>query len=171
MKDSARDEKPLQDFIDRHPFSSLAYLERIFGERTIGILFGDEKEEVREMSVGGSGPRLAHRKESSAVLLSLFRLEIAREFALQVMGPEAVCAGLSPGFEADGEFLWQGKWWRMWVDVGGCAPEALKFIVVPPRDYGDDVRDVILTSHRKRMDHIAKQVEIIWGGGQRVHIW
>ncbi len=171
MKDSARDEKPLQDFIDRHPFSSLTYLERIFGERTISILFGEEKGELREMSVGGSGSNLAHRKESNAVLLGFRRLEIAREFALQVMGSEAICAGLSPGFEADGEFLWQGKWWRMWVDVGGCAPEALKFIVDPPREYGDDVRDVILTSHRKRMDHIAKQVEINWGGGQRVHIW
>ena len=106
MKDSARDEKPLQDFIDRHPFSSLTYLERIFGERTISILFGEEKDELREMSVGGSGSNLAHRKESNAVLLGFRRLEIAREFALQVMGPEAVCAGLSPGFEADGEFLW-----------------------------------------------------------------
>jgi len=98
VKDSARDEKPLQDFIDRHPFSSLTYLERIFGERTISILFGEEKGELREMAVGGPGSHLAHRKESNAVLLSLRRLEIAREFAQQGMGPEDGCAGLSPGF-------------------------------------------------------------------------
>ncbi|MDF1500769.1 MAG: replication-relaxation family protein [Anaerolineales bacterium] len=171
MKDRAGDGKPLIDFLDRHPFCSRAYLEKVFGERTLEILFREEKGELSQVSVAGSGPRLAYSKESNAVLLDLRRLEIAREFALQVMGPEAVFAGLSPGFEADGEFLWQGKWWRLWVDIGGCAPEALKFIVAPPRDHGDGIRDVILTTRRGRMDHLAIQVEMKWGGGQRVHIW
>lgn len=171
MKDIASDVKPLLDFLDRHPFSSLQYLERIYGKRTLAILLGEEKKEVHEVPVGRSARHLANRKESKAVLLDLRRLEIARKFALQVMGLDAVFLGLSPGFEADGEFLWQGKWWRIWVDVGGCAPEALKFIVDPPRDHGDDVRDVILTSHNKRMGYLARQVEMAWGGGQRVHIW
>ncbi|NIS79758.1 MAG: hypothetical protein GTO14_06025, partial [Anaerolineales bacterium] len=119
MKDMANDGKPLLDFLNRHPFSSLSYLERIFGERILGVLLREEKDELREVLVSGSGIHLAHRKESQAVLLELRRLEIARAFALQVMGLEAVFAGLSPGFEADGEFLWQGKWWRLWVDIGG----------------------------------------------------
>jgi hypothetical protein len=171
VKQTTGSAKPLTGFLDRHPFCSRAYLQKVFGERTLEILFGEEKVELRQASVAGSGPCLACCKESNSVLLDLHRLEVAREFALQVMGPEAVFAGLSPGFEADGEFLWQGQWWRLWVDIGGCAPEALKFIVDPPQNHGDGVRDVILTAQQGRIDHLAKQVEMKWGGGRRVHIW
>ncbi len=72
------------------------------------------------------------------------------------------------GLEADGEFCWQDgagtQWWRIWVDIGGCAPEALPFIVRPPKAYGKQVRDVVPTSDLHRLDLLAAQIEHNWSG-------
>jgi hypothetical protein len=48
--------------------------------------------------------------------------------------------------------------------------EALGFIRNPPREYGKDVRDVILTTQRERMETLAAQIGIHWGGGRDVFI-
>jgi len=164
-------EDTLVDFLRRMPYSSRGFLDRVFGEMVVGRLLHEEGGRLRSYEVKGSGVCYADRKEPACVLLDLCRLEVARNFALEVMGEDAIRAGLSPGFEADGEFLWDNRWWRLWVDLGGCAPEALGFIREPPKEYGGGVRDIILTCDQDRLDSLVNQVELSWGGGRKIHVW
>ncbi len=161
----------LVSFLRRHPFSSRAFLGRVFGERTAEVLLRREAAGLRRVEVPGVGACYADKREPEATLLGLQRFEMVRRFALDVMGPDGVRAGLSPGFHADGDFFWQDRWWRLWVDPGGCAPEGLPFVHRPPQAFGDGVRDVVLTANPDRLELVVSQVEFSWGGGGEVHIW
>lgn len=166
---------PLVSFLRRHPFTSFHILEGVFGKNVMKTLLDRESKELRKVKIPGLDVFYAQKKEPDATLLGCHRREAARHFVLAGMGSEAVCSGISPGFEADGEFYWDNKdgvpWWRIWVEVGGCAPEALPFIVNPPEEYGDQVRDLVLVSDIERLDLLAAQIENRWGGRHEVSLW
>ena len=166
---------PLLSFLLRHPFASFAFLEGAFGEAVLRVLLRSEGGRLRKIEVPELGACYAHRQEPNASLLGCHRREIARRFALACLGPDAVRAGLSPGLEADGEFPGRLgpdiRWWRIWVDLGGCAPEALPFLARPPKAFGDRVRDFILSTDPRRVDLLAAQIERRWTGRRDVHVW
>ena len=161
----------LVKFLERHPFSSLHLLEEVFGNGTLQYLLEEADGQLMRIHMSDMGDLLAHKEEPKCSILGQRRYAVARRFALDVMGKEALLFGMSPGFEADGEFPWAKTWMRVWVDLGGCAVEALGFIRNPPREFGGDVRDVILTIQRERMETLAAQIGMNWGGGQEVFIW
>jgi len=165
----------LSGFLLRHPFSSRSLLESVFGEGILRVLLEHEAGQFREIDIPDLGPCYALKDEPKASLLGVQRRELARRFALTRIGCDAVRSGLSPGLEADGEFCRQDgagiQWWRIWVDIGGCAPEALPFIERAPKAYGEQVRDVVLTSDPQRLDLLAAQIEHNWNSKQDVHLW
>lgn len=169
------DDEPLVGFLLRHPFASRSLLEGVFGEGALRVLLKKEADHLREVELPDIGSCYAQKDEPNATLLGSHRREMARQFVLAHMGAEAVSTGLSPGFEADGEFYCENAqgvpWWRFWVDIGGCAPEALPFILNPPKAFGDQVRDVVLTSNLERLDLLAGQIKHNWGCKHRVRIW
>ncbi|MCX6071741.1 MAG: hypothetical protein NTU91_12945, partial [Chloroflexi bacterium] len=157
-------------FVRRHPFVSRATLSELYGADVVETLLQQCQDRLKEIEVKGRGPCFADEHEPLGTLMDLDRADAARKYALRAMGREAVLASVAPGFEADGELLWKEAWWRIWVDPGGCAPEALGFIQSPPKEFGDEVRDLILTRDAGRMEALARQVERAWGGGARVHV-
>lgn len=160
----------LRAFVRRHPFVSRDILEELYGREVARAMLEDEKSWLTAVEVKDRGPCYAEKRERMSTLMDLGRAEIARRYALRVMGREAVMASLAPGFEADGEFFWRERWWRMWVDPGGCAPEALRFVQSPPQKFSKEVQDLILTQDASRMDSLARQVELAWGGGEKVYV-
>jgi hypothetical protein len=171
---SSTEDKILVGFLLRHPFASQSLLEGVFGLGTFRVLLEKEASHLREVVLPGLGPCYIQKDEPNATLLGSYRRAMARQFALYHMGPEAVRAGLSPGFEADGEFYWENElgipWWRVWVDIGGCSPEALQFIVNPPKSFSDQVRDVVITSNFERLDLLAAQIGHNWCCQYKVRI-
>lgn len=156
--------------VRRHPFVSRRLLDEMFGRDLVSAMLAVCKGQLTMVNVKGRGICLAERSEPMSTLMNLDRAEMARWYALRVMGKEAVVASLAPGFEADGEFLWREGWWRVWVDLGGCAPEALGFVQSPPREFGEEVQDLIVTADANRMDSLARQVQLRWGGGKKVFV-
>ena len=157
-------------FVRRHPFVSRATLDELHGRTVAEAMLEESQGWLRAIDVKGRGVCYADRGEPLGTLMDLGRAELARKYALGVMGREAVVASVAPGFEADGEFFWKDHWWRIWVDVGGCAPEALRFVQSPPKEFGDEIRDLIVTPDAGRMDSLVRQVEMRWGGGTKVHV-
>jgi hypothetical protein len=160
----------LWDFVRRHPFISRNVLDELHGPDIVENMIVESEKWLKTFDVKGVGACFADRKEPNASLMDLGRAEVARRYALRVMGKQALLASVIPGFEADGELMWNDRWWRLWVDPGGCAPEALRFIQTPPKDFGDEVQDLIITEDASRMDSLARQVEFTWGGGKKVYV-
>ena len=157
-------------FVRRHPFIPERTLQDLYGDDVCRAMLRESERWLKKVEVKGIGRCYAEKREPMSTLMDLRRAEIARRYALQVMGRGAVFASIAPGFEADGEFFWKEQWWRIWVDPGGCAPEALRFIQSPPKEFGDDVHDIILTGDAGRMDSLARQVEMRWGGGKKIFV-
>jgi hypothetical protein len=164
----------LPDFLRRHPFVSQQVLESVFGERGLRIFMSQCQMSIRRVNLPGLGSCFAEEREPGATLIGNRRREIARRFAAQVFGAASLSGGISPGIEADLGFPWnRGRsalWWRVWVDLGGCAPEALRFIAEPPGRCGSGVRDLILTTDPQRLELLAPQIEGRWGGKQPIHL-
>jgi hypothetical protein len=160
----------LWELVRRHPFISRETLEALHGEDLIQAMVEESRRWLKVVEVKGLGACYADQEEPMASLMDVRRAELARRFGLRAMGKGALFASLAPGFEADGEFFWMDHWWRVWVDPGGCAPEALRFVQTPPREFGPEVRDLILTVDGSRLDSLASQVELRWGGGRKVHV-
>ena len=158
-------------FLDQYPFSTRSFMEKSLGKLTVDYVLDESGSEFQRVYTGDNGILYANKNEPKQTLLDIGRLEIAREFAFEVMGDVPVICGLSPGPEADGEFLWDDWWWRLWVDVGGCAPEALGFIRHPPDRHSADVRDIVLTTQAGHLKALAKQIERNWMGGKAVFVW
>lgn len=158
----------LVDFLLRNPYCSCSFLERAFGEEILSSMIEDAKFKLEKVEIKGSGICYAVKKEPSSTLVNLRRIEYAREYALRIMGKKAVYASISPGYKADGEFIYRDKWWRIWVDPGGCAPEALGLVRSPPDTFSPDVIDVVLTNDRERLDLLVHQIQANWIGAQEV---
>lgn len=156
------------DFLLRNPYCRHKFLERVFGPDVLSSMMEEAGSRVKTVEVKGSGICYAEKKEPASSLVDLRRLELAREHAERGMGPTAVYASISPGFEADGEYYFRNKWWRIWVDPGGCAPEALGFVRSPPSTYRNDVIDIVLTTDRGRLGSLVHQVQANWMGAQEV---
>ena len=164
------DRGELWAFVRRHPFIPERTLRDLYGERIYESMLQESNPWLKKVEVKGIGCCYAEKREPMNSLLDLRRAETARRYALSVMGRGAVFSSMAPGFEADGEFYWKAHWWRIWVDPGGCAPEALRFIQSPPKEFGNEVHDLILTKHAGRMESLARQVERTWGGGKKVYV-
>lgn len=160
----------LWDFVRRHPFISRGLLNELYSPEIAEALLDESDKWLKTIQVKRVGGCIADKKEPNALLMDLGRAEIARRYALRVMGKKALLSSVIPGFEADGELLWNDRWWRLWVDPGGCAPEALRFVQNPPKDFGNEVQDLIITEDVSRMDSLASQIEFTWGGGKKVYV-
>lgn len=160
----------LWELVRRHPFISRETLEALHGKDLVEAMLEESAPWLRVVEVKGLGACYADRAEPMSTLMDVRRTEAARRLALRVMGKGAGFAGVAPGFEADGEFFWRDRWWRVWVDPGGCAPEALRFVRTPPREFGPEVCDLVVTSDASRLESLAAQVELAWGGGRKVHV-
>ncbi len=157
----------LAETLRRHPFSSRPLLGSVFGEGRLDALLKKEMDQLCEIQVAELGPCYAERREPKASLLGLARHHLAREHALGLMGAEAWLRGASPGPGADGEFFWRDRWWRVWVDLGACALEALRFVAEPPRSFRGGVRDIILVTRADRLEQLARLVERSWSAQSR----
>jgi len=164
------DRGELWAFVRRHPFVSERTLCDLYGADVFRAMLAQSEPWLKRVHVKGVGTCYADAREPMSALMDRTRSELARRYALQVMGRGAALSSMAPGFEADGEFFWKEHWWRVWADPGGCAPEALRFIQTPPKDFGGDVSDIILTEDTARMDSLARQVERTWGGGKKVFV-
>jgi len=160
----------LWEFVRRHPFISRETLEALHGKDLVQAMLEESARWLKVVEVKGLGACYADRDEPMSTLMDVRRAEVARRFALRVMGKGAIFASVAPGFEADGEFFWRDHWCRVWVDPGGCAPEALRFVRMPPREFGPEVRDLVVTLDGSRLESLASQVELSWGGGRKVHV-
>lgn len=158
---------PLVLVLRRHPFVSRDLLVNLLGRRRLETLLAEERSRIQGVEVAGLGFCHAESNEPKATLLGLWRYHIARGYALGLMGPAAVLQGASPGIEADGEFCWRQRRWRVWVDTGVCAPEALRFVHEPPFSYRGGVRDLIVTLRADRLDQVARLVERTWSAKSR----
>lgn len=158
-------------FLDQYPFCSRLFIEKVLGKLTVDYVLEESGIKFQKVHMGDNGILYANKGEPKQTILDTGRLKIARSFALSVMGDVPVICGLSPGPDADGEFLWDEWWWRIWVDIGGCAPEALGFIRHPPDRHSEKVRDIVLTTQAGRMNALAKQIEMNWMGGRGVFVW
>lgn len=164
----------LTDFLRRHPFASQQVLESAFGERGLQILMSGGGRRIRRVDLPGLGPCFAEEREPDATLIGSHRREVARGFAAHVFGARPLAGGISPGVDADLEFPSNGDmggiWWRVWVDLGGCAPEALGFVADPPTHFDYGVRDIVLTTDIDRLKLIAHQIESRWRGEHPIHL-
>ena len=158
----------------RYPWADHAFLSSVLpalsrkdlSARDLAALAG-----VQPVNVPGAGWCFSLDGEPLETLACAWRWRVARSFALKTMGAGAVEAGISPGIWADGEFWWQDRWWRVWADLGSCAPEALPLAVRPPRQYGPGVRDVVVTTRAERLGLLAAQVAEHFRGPSRVTVW
>lgn len=165
----------LASFLLRHPFTSRRFLEAVFGEGVLRIHLEKEAGRLREVLLPDLGVCYALKEEPNATLLGTHRREQSRWFMLSHLGSHAIRSGISPGREADGEFCSLSRegsmWWRVWVDMGGCAPEAFPFITSPPRAHGKHVHDVVLAPDPHRLDLLAAQIELNWRGSRNVQLY
>ena len=148
----------LVSFLARNPYCSHAFLVRLYGERTFPLLVASAGRRLRIVTVKGPGRCYACLEEPLAELVRIGTLERTRHAVLDIMGPDAVLSGLSPGREADQEVPWQNRWWRIWVDPGGCDPEALACFARTVRR-GSQVSDVLLSAERERIAGLVAEVK------------
>lgn len=165
------DKSVLVPFLRRYPWADRPFLENIFGWRTVKVMLENAGDQVRRETLPEIGECFAASGEPDFSLLDLWRIRYVRNFALEVMGVDGIMDGFAPTPLADGEFFWEGLWYRLWADIGGVAPEALGFIRHPPRTYGPGVRDLILTIDPGRFESLAAQINMNWGGSEDVFIW
>ncbi len=159
--------RTLEGWCLRYPFSSQDLLDELMGRAAAEAALRSAGSRVRAVDVAGLGVCYASRAEPNATLMGVHRYAAARRCALAVMGAGAIRLGLSPGLEADGEFFWAGGWWRVWVDLGACAPEALRFIDSPPGAFGSGVRDWVLVAGEARLEQVTRLVERAWSASSQ----
>ena len=164
------DSAALVRFLRRYPWADRQFLARVFPQALPESDLAASSD-VQVVDVAGVGRCFAVPSEPPSSLACIWRWRLARAFALETMGREAVLGGISPGFAADGEFWWQGRWWRIWADLGSCAPEALPLSRRPPEQFGQGVRDVVVTTRAQRLGLLAAQVEQHFSGPARVTVW
>lgn len=151
----------LVSYLERNPFCSLSFLQRLFGREGLTLLLAQAGNLVRPVPVCG-GSYYALQGEPDGLLQSLRRLERVRDVVCDRLGSLAVRGGLSPGWNADLELLWQDRWWRFWVDPGGCAVESLGFLQRNPPPAGQGVTDVILAADRERLAPLVDLLHRAW---------
>jgi hypothetical protein len=120
---------------------------------------------LRKGFVPGIGPCFANPAEHLATLTAVHRLEMLRDYIFNAFGAGVFMSGVTPGLGgADGLFYVErlDSWMRVWCDLGGCAPEALKFIRKRPAVFAENLQDAILTVSPDRIPLIAAQIEGAW---------
>jgi hypothetical protein len=146
----------LEDFLRCHPWSETGLLERMFEPQSLRRLI---RESPFRISRSEWGERWAAPEEADSPALSLPRLEMARAFAWWNFGREGFFTSRSPGRQCDMEIFWKGKTWRVFVDPGGIAPEAISWIQHPPAD--QEGPRVVLTD---RSNMLITWLEQCWSG-------
>ena len=163
--------KTLVTLLTLHPWLNAALLVEIMGEQKLSQALVIEEKQIQSVQVPDYGTCYALGDELLIGILSLRRIQMVRDFVLNVMGAETFFRGGTPTANADGEFLWEGRWYRIWGDIGFAAPESLRFVRKPPSTFGPQVNDIVVVPNANRADMVAAQVERNWGGRKEVFIW
>lgn len=161
----------LNETVMRYPWIDESLLSMFFTPDHLAQLEKNSGNSIQTAIVPEIGKCYALAIESPKTAFGLWRFRTARYFAFNIMGADAIHTGFSPTPNADGEFGWKKTWSRVWVDLGGIAPEALGFIRKPPTTFGPDVKDIIVTLDSNRIQTLAAQVALNWGGSQPVYIY
>jgi len=148
----------LESFLQRHPWSETGLLMRVFDPQALRALI---RENPLRISRSEWGERWALPGEADSQALSLSRLETARAFVWWNFGRDGFFTSRSPGEQCDMEVVWKGKTWRIFVDPGGIAPEAIPWIEHPPVD--NDGPRVVLTDRSTMLIHWLEQC---WSGSE-----
>lgn len=161
----------IPELLTLHPWLSSPLLEHYYGGKSelLDQLHAYQNL-IGKCCIPDIGDCFAVSDELQAGVLGLRRVEMVRHFVSNVMGIDTLNKGYSPTPNADGEFLWDGRWYRVWGDIGIASPESLQFIRKPPETFGEYVYDLIVVPDRPRMDTVAAQVELNWRGKQEVTI-
>ncbi len=144
-------------------------LSSLLGEGLDGQLAEAGKHLVK-VDLPGTEGCYALRGVSRILLASFWRLRMVRRYILEQCGAEVFLSGLTPGIVADGEFPVGSSWWRVWADVGGVAPEALRPICHPPITTGGPVTDVLLTVNEERLSRLVALLEQFWPGSGPIRV-
>ncbi len=159
----------LVSFLARNPYCSHSLLLDLFGSTTLPLLLAQSANQLRTLPLRASGVCYALRDEPLSLLPGLRRLERARGVAVDLMGADALRSGVSPGWQADLELLWHERWWRIWVDAGGCFPGVPGFIRQRPAG-GAGVSDLILAAAQERVPVLAGLLTQAWQGNHPVRV-
>lgn len=161
------------EFLSRYPWSQYEWLNGIFSNQILALFVADvnQKNKVRKIHIPKEGVFWALINEPNKTIPQIYRLRLVRDFALKVMGHEGLLGGLSPTDFSDLCVFWPAtnKIWHLWGDLGGCAPESLKFIYEPRRIRIDEGKLIITADHR-RVDLIANLLSKNWVGKGEVFI-
>jgi hypothetical protein len=138
----------LETFLQCHPWSESGLLERVFEPKSLRSML---RQNPLRISRSEWGERWAVSGEADLHALSLSRVETARAFAWWNFGRDGFFTSRSPGRQCDMEIIWKGESWRVYVDPGGIAPEAIPWIQHPPAD--PDGPRVVLSDRATMLAH------------------
>ena len=79
---------------------------------------------------------------------------------MTLFGADPVYKGRSPGILADMELWFSNVFYRIWVDMGGLAPESLRFITNPPDNFQPNIIDIVVTLDQKRIELLSTQIRL-----------
>ena len=165
----------LANFLLGHPWSHYKLLQKVYGKQRYRLVLEEAKQNntIRSISLPALGDFFAHKQEQDKTIPALFRWYVLRKFVLGVMGAQGFFGGLSPGLTADGQYYWERscKEWLLWVDMGGCAPEALGFVRNPPGRSLAEMGKIIVTTEPERVDLVAAQIKRSWRGQGDVFVY
>ena len=163
-------DNPLNDLLIRHPWIDEKILLAFFDKDVLGYLLEKSGQE-HKMRVVNCTKCYALPVESDFLTISNRRYTIARYFILATMGKKALLSGISPSAIGDAETYWNGVYWRIWVDLGEVAPEAMRMFRNAPDVFADNIRDIIITTKPARFSNLEEQVKINWGRGEEVFLF
>ena len=148
----------LLDFLVRYPWSDMYFL-RAFIKKP-ELILEQNYSLIRNIEIKGIGKCFSINNETLNLVPGIWRFRIARAFSLNIFGPEVVFKGASPGPIADAELWFKENYFRIWVDMGGVAPESLRFVTNPPKDLGPNIYDIVVTMKKERVDYLSTQISM-----------
>ena len=146
-------------FLERHPWSDLHFLKTIM--KYPDSLLNENKEFIKYLYLDKEiGICFASKEETYCLVPGVWRYRLARAAALTLFGADPVYKGRSPGILADMELWFSNVFYRIWVDMGGLAPESLRFITNPPDNFQPNIIDIVVTLDQKRIELLSTQIRL-----------
>ena len=146
-------------FLERHPWSDMHFLKTIM--KYPDSLLKDNKEFIKYLYLDKQiGICFANKEETYCLVPGIWRFRLARAASLILFGADPVYKGRSPGIQADLELWFSNTFYRIWVDMGGLAPESLHFITNPPDNFQPNITDIVVTLDQKRIELLSTQIQL-----------